>query len=370
MYAKAARRGRKRWAAVLVFLIVLFIALDAYIDWRGTLSGFWGIHESVNAYPGLYTYPGDEDWYTIDNDRFGIDSTGGHAGRTTDGINAALQWASLAGRNKVRLPKGTYLIRCAWSNPYIMPDDGIKVPSGMTLDLGDATLMIEPNGSPCYCIISVAEKTGVTILGGTLAGDRDSHDYSTDAGLSTHEWGFGIAVAASTDVLIQDVTIRDTTGDGIILEGSYKPLKENGKLSANVRIYHCDISNCRRQGVSVVGATDSIVAGNEIYGINGTPPEYGIDVEPGLDYRADNVKIYDNLIYGCRAGAVSCHSGSNYEVYANRCKSNSIIAVECSNVKIYNNSIESSLIRVYRNASNVQVYDNRLDLLSRLIIEN
>lgn len=372
MQLKSGARGRKRRLAVPLLVLAFLVAFAVYIDWRGTFSGFWGAFVPKNPHeqPGRYAAGENGEWTVIDNARFGIDSAGKDARKTTDGINEALRWASASGLNKVRLSPGTYLIRCEWSSPYTMPDDGIQVPSGMTLNLEGATLKIEPNGSPNYCIIAIAGKSGVSVLGGTLIGDRDSHDYDTGSALGTHEWGFGIAVAASTDVLIQDVTIRDTTGDGIILEGSYKPLSEGGKLSKNVHVYDCGIMNCRRQGISVVGAVDSNLAGNRIAGIRGTLPEFGIDVEPELDYRVDNVRIYDNTIRDCAGGAVNCHGGSGYEVYANRCIGSSIIAVECSDVSIYGNYIESSMIRVFRQAENVQVYDNQLDLLSRLMIEN
>ncbi len=360
-----ARSGIGRYAAIAVALLA--VAAVAFVDWRTVRSLFRGMFVLQAAdFPGRYEYTAEEAWYTIENDRFGIDGNGRDAQATTDGINQALAWASATGWDKVRLCEGTYLIRSDWSSPYKLPTGGIEVPSGMTLDLGDAVLIIEPNASPSYCIIAIAGKSDVTVLGGRLIGDRYGHDYGSGG---THEWGFGVAVAASTDVLIQDMEIRDTTGDGIILEGSYVPLAENGRQSTNVRVYGCRIGGCRRQGVSVVGATDSVIAGNEIFGIGGTDPQYGIDVEPGLDYGAHGVKIHDNLIYGCAAGAISCHGGSGYEVYRNRCIGNNIIAVSCSDVSIYGNMIASSKVRVHDTTADVRVYDNVLDLTSRLIKE-
>lgn len=311
----------------------------------------------------------DDGWYTIENYRFGINNAGKNPRETTNGINRALEWAISTGLNKVRLDKGTYLIRSEWSSPYVMPDHGISVPSGMMLDLGSATLMMEPNSDPNYFIISIAGKDDVTITGGTLVGDRYSHKYDDGGEFPTHEWGFGIIIAASTNVLVKNVAIMETTGDGIILEGSYAALKNNGKLSSNVKIFDCTISDCRRQGISVVGAIDSEIAGNKIFDIQGTAPEYGIDVEPGLDFIVENLKIHDNLIFGCAAGAISCHSGSGYEVFSNRCIDNNIIAVQSSDVSIYKNIIESSMIRVFENASNIRLYENNLDEKSRLLIQ-
>ena len=305
--------------------------------------------------------PDSDGWYTIDNAAYGISSNGQNARTTTDGINAALNWASNNGYNKVRLSDGTYMIQCKWQNRYIAPTDGILVPSNMTFDLGNAVLKIEPNSYVCYSIISVVDQSNVTITGGTLIGDRSTHTYSYSADSGTHEWGFGVVVSASTNVVVSGITIRETTGDGVILTGSYRPISSGGRICSNVSVLNCDISSCRRQGISVIGATDSVLAGNTIYNINGTDPQYGIDVEPEADYSVDNLKIYGNTISGCTGGAINCNKGSNYEVYNNTCIGNKIIAVRCTNVSIYNNTITNSQIRVMDYSSNVTVTDNSLD---------
>lgn len=305
--------------------------------------------------------PDSNGWYTIENLKFGIDSTGLNARATTDGINTALQWAVQQGYNKVKLAAGKYLIQCKWNNRYIAPTDGILVPSGITLDLGAAELQMEANDYPAYSIISVVGQSNVTITGGKLIGDRNQHVYTYVNGSPTHEWGFGICVSASNNVLIQGVTITGTTGDGIILEGSYDSLANGGHICSNVLIQNCDISNCRRQGISVIGATSSEITGNKIYNISGTDPQYGIDVEPEFDYVVDGLKIDKNKISGCSAGAISCNSGANYEVFANTCIGNNIIAVKSVNVKIYGNTIQNSFIRVMPYCTNVTVTDNTLD---------
>ena len=302
-----------------------------------------------------------DSWYTINNAQFDIDSTGKNARETTDGINEALSWAKGQGYSKIKFSEGTYLIQCDWNNRYIAPTDGILVPSGLMLDLGSSTFKMKTNNYPAYCIFGIVNKRNVTIKNGKLIGDLDNHVFAPSGSSSTHEWGFGICVSASTNVTIEGVTIKKTTGDGIILEGSYEPLSSGGKVSSKVKISNCDISNCRRQGISVVGSTDSEIKGNKIYNIRGTDPQYGIDVEPEFDYPVDNLKIHGNTIYGCSGGAITCCKGSNYEVYDNKCTDNNIIAVFSSNVKIYENTIEDTFIRVMPEAKNVTVYDNILE---------
>ncbi len=311
----------------------------------------------------------DPSAYTIETARFDISTEGTNARETTDGINEALQWAKQQGYKSVVFPKGTYLIQCAWNNRFIAPTDGILPPSGMKLLLGQAVFKIEPNSYPAYCIFGVVDQSDVTITGGTLIGDRDAHTFAPSKDSATHEWGFGIITSASTNVTIQGVTIRDMTGDGIILEGSYKALADGGRVSSGIKIYDCDISNCRRQGVSVIGSPGSEIARNRICDIQGTDPQYGIDVETEFDYNVDGLKIYDNIIYNCAGGAISCNKGANYEVYGNTCVGGNIIAVQSSNVKIYGNTVKKSFIRVYAGAKDIAVQDNQLDAYSEIMID-
>jgi|GEM_PF-4532759 len=313
------------------------------------------------AEPPSETPKPTDGWYTVDNAAFGIDSTGANARATTDGINNALRWAKEQGYNKIKFVPGTYMIQCKWNNRFIQPTDGILVPSGLTLDLTGSTFSIEPNGYAAYCVFAIVNSSNITIKGGTIIGDVGKHKYTASKDSPTHEWGFGIIVSAGTDVTIKGVTIKKTTGDGIILEGSYDYIRNGGRESSNVRITGCDISDCRRQGISVVGAVNSEIDNNKIYNISGTDPQYGIDVEPELDYSVTGLKIHSNTIYGCSGGAISCCKGAGYEAYSNVCTGNNMLAVFCSDVKIYKNTINDSFIRIYPSATNVTVAENILD---------
>ena len=364
--------NKRKLKMLLIPVAVVFIvaaAIAGYFIWRGT--GFYTLPpETADDTLERYAFTDDTIWYTIDNEAFGIDNTGENARATTDGINSALAWAKTQGYKNIRFADGIYQIQCTWDNRFVAPTDGILVPSGLTLDLGSATFRLEISDQPAYCIFGIVGQDDVTILGGTLIGDLGRHIYSSSTQSFTHEWGFGICISASSHVLIQGVTVTDMTGDGIIIEGSYDYLSNGGSMSDGVKIYDCEISHCRRQGISVVGAINSEIAGNTIYDIKGTDPQYGIDIESELDYTTKNIMVHHNLIYGCARGAISCNNGSDYSVYANVCKGNDIIAVKCSQVNIYHNTIQSSMIHVYSQATNVDTYDNQLDFFSRLLIEN
>ncbi len=298
--------------------------------------------------------------YQVENTRFGIDSTGGSARATTDGINEALVWAKAQGYTTVKFDKGTYMVQCNWRNRYIAPTDGILVPSGLTLDLGGSTFKMEPNSYPEYTIFGIVNANDVTIKNGTLIGDLDNHVFAPSSTSPTHEFGFGVCISASRNVVIRDLKISKTTGDGIIVEGSYSTLADGGSVSTKVRLLDNEIFNCRRQGISVIGMRDSEIAGNEIYGIKGADPQYGIDIEKELDYIVDKLKIHDNVIYDCSGGAISCHSGTDYEVYNNVCSGN-VLTVYSTNIKLYSNTIKNSFIQVMRGSSNITVENNIME---------
>ncbi len=354
---------------MLAAFVIILAALGLYIrglNERLAAFEFMSDH-STGSVSSAVVFEGVE-WYTIENARFGISNTNEDARATTDGINAALRWAQEQGITHVRFETGTYLIQCNWRNRYKAPTDGILVPAGLTLDLGDSEFIIETNGYPEYAVFGIVNASNVTILGGTITGDKDTHIYAPSQDSPSHEFGFGICVSASSDVLIQGVTIRGMTGDGIILEGSYAPMSEGGRVSSRVRILGCNISDCRRQGISVIGAVDSEIAYNRISFIEGTNPQFGIDIEIELDYLSDNLEIHHNVIAGCAGGAISAHSGSNYQVYANACHG-SLLAVKSRNVKIHSNLIENGLLAVYPEAQGIELYDNTLGTGARFTAE-
>ncbi len=307
------------------------------------------------------------DTYTIENARFGIDGTGKDARTTTDGINTALKWAKSEGYKTVKFTEGAYLIQCNWQDRFIPPTDGILVPSDLTLDLGNSTFIIETNSYPEYAIFGIVNQSNVTIKNGTLIGDRDEHEYAPSPSSPTHEYGFGICISASSNVRIESVTIKNMTGDGIIIEGSYTDLADGGSVSSGIHILDCDISGCRRQGISVVGVQNCEIARNRIYDIAGTAPEYGILVMAQLDYVIDKLSIYENTIYNCAGGAIACNTGTNCDIYSNTCSGN-ILVVSASHVRIHDNKIQHSFIEVMPASSNVTVENNVLDDNSWIII--
>ena len=59
-------------------------------------------------------------------------------------------------------------------------------------------------------------------------------------------------------------------------------------------------------------------------------------------------------------GTISCHSGTDYEVYNNVCSGN-ILTVYSTYIKLYGNTIKDSFIQVMRGSSNITVENNIME---------
>ena len=278
------------------------------------------------------------DVFIIDNKRFNISTTKTNARSTTDSINAAIRKAKSEGFEKIKLTKGEYLISSKGNDRWGYPKDGIFVPSNTILDLTDATLILEPNDNEIYNMLIIEQAQNVTIIGGHLIGDRETHTYGT----GSHEWGFGVRIICSQNITIKEMTIEGMTGDAIILSlyGSITGNEDNA--CRNVSISGCKLHNCRRQGISVIHASDVEISGNTIYNIHGTAPQFGIDIEPEVNYGcfARKISIHNNHISDC-VGGISFHGGTDMEAHSNTIEGICLIAVYAQRVDIYNNTVTS-----------------------------
>lgn len=336
--------------------VILFVLIFLII-------GIWSIYQRMNMVIideeeiPLATF-GEYNLYTIENEKFGISNNGQNAAATTQGINDAIQWAKQNGYEGVKLASGRYLIRCSWNNPYTLPNDGILIPSNTVVDLQNAVLQIESNSQPAYNIIYTLKGSNIIINGGTLVGDKNSHTYS---GGSTHEWGCGINVVASSNVTIQNMTIYDMTGDAITIRGGSQ-VNSNNFTVTNNQLY-----NCRRQGISVTGGINGVIQNNQIYGIRGADPQCGIDIEANDGYDARNLTIQNNYIADCGWASIQCYNGSDYVMQGNTCVNGGIlVGTRTSGLKVLNNKMVSSIIRVLGTNNNAQVSNNSLDKTSKV----
>jgi parallel beta-helix repeat protein len=157
--------------------------------------------------------------YELELERWNIYNDGTHPTETTRGFNEAIKWAKGKGYNELIVPDGKYLI--AKGNKENDTDSRINLLSDLNFILDkNAIFQKETNSFEVYSILYLGPHvSNVTIKGGTFKGDRETHDYSKVGEFTsgTHEWGYGIQIAGSENITIDNVKLEEFTGDGIIV---------------------------------------------------------------------------------------------------------------------------------------------------------
>jgi hypothetical protein len=205
-----------------------------------------------------------------------VRSKGAKGDNQTDDT-AAIQTAidKIAGTGgTVLVPNGTYMVNAVGKNRLTLKSD-------MTLKLSTgATLKAIPNNSEKYSILSIAGVSNVTVVGGTLEGEREEH-----VGKSG-EWGMGIYIdRGANHITISGVASKNMWGDGFYVEGA-----------TDVKFCSVTADNNRRQGLSIIEADGLIVKNSTFKNTHGTRPSDGIDLEPdNAAQRITNVRIQDSL---------------------------------------------------------------------------
>lgn len=179
-------------------------------------------------------------------------------GRTND--SAPLQRAidAVAGKGgTVFVPDGVYMVDAV--------NESVKLKNRVTLKLSPgATLKVIPNALKHYALLLVSKASDVTILGGTLDGDRNEH---TGVG---GEWGMGVRIVdGSARVTISGTTSRNMWGDGFYIENA-----------SDVALCGVTADRNRRQGLSIIEGQNIDVVGSTFSNTHGTEPSAGIDLEP------------------------------------------------------------------------------------------
>lgn len=212
-------------------------------------------------------------------------------GRTDD--TAAIQKAidKVAGTGgTVLVPDGIYLIDAVGGK-------GLALKRDMTLKLSKgATLKTIPNASDHSFILTIANASNVTVVGGTLHGDRAEHTGKTG------EWGMGLRIGSNAEhVTVVGVTSKDMWGDGFFIEGA-----------KDVTFCSVTADHNRRQGLSVIEADGVVVMDSVFSNTRGTRPSAGIDLEPDRgDQQITNVQIQHSKFLN-NAGAGVLISGRKH----------------------------------------------------------
>jgi hypothetical protein len=257
---------------------------------------------------------------TLNNEFWGIvPNSSVDAQKNSERFTAALDWCHENGYHAVKVAQDTYYVEgdnSAWyrpSSPY-----AIFIPSDTELDLNGATFIHVDNDRPSYMLFAIYQSQNVRLYNGILVGDNATHPQNTEGFLS-HEFGFGVDIRGSSNVVIDDLEIYGMTGDAVIISGDDivygAPV---GGPSEQVTITKCRIHDCRRQGISVIGGNEIWIQDNEIYNISGYMPMSGIDLEGEVDWPVSNIHIVNNRIYATQtANIIVNRQSQNIDIRGN-----------------------------------------------------
>ena len=245
----------------------------------------------------------------------------------TDAINACLA----ANRNvifaktyRVKADKNNY-------NGSSAPDRytyGVSVPSGRTLLFGGGAKLVCQTSNAAYsAALYLYGTSDVSIIGATIEGDRETNT------LTIGEWGHGIVCRAANNVIIRDCTIYNCFGDGIVI-GTSTATDENA-IGSNICVENCKIYNNRRQGITVGGGKNITIKDCEIYEINGTAPQAGIDIEPNqATTEVSNVLISNCYFHDNATWDITNTNGAQTGIVIEDCRCNGKVNVGTGEVAI------------------------------------
>lgn len=254
----------------------------------------------------------------------------------TDAINACLA----ANRNvifsktyKIKADKNNY-------NGSSTPDRytyGVSVPSGRTLLFGGGAKLVCQTSNAAYsAVLCLYGTSDVSIIGATIVGDRATNT------LTTGEWGHGIVCRAANNVIIRDCTIYNCFGDGIVIGTGTSTATDEDAIGSDICVENCKIYNNRRQGITVGGGKNITIKDCEIYEINGTAPQAGIDIEPNqATTEVSNVLISNCYFHDNAAWDITNTNGAQTGIVIENCRCGGKVNIETGDVSICGGSYRS-----------------------------
>ena len=197
-------------------------------------------------------------------------------------------------------------------------------------------------------MILLQNVSNVTLVGGTLIGDRAIH---TGVG---GEWGMGVNIISSSNIYVGGMTVKDAWGDGFYVGGD--PVSSQGITLDGVIADHA-----RRQGVSVTNANGVLIKNSAFINTDGTAPSSGIDLEPNHTAQSVvNVQIVSSQFLNNGGAGITATGwynhfvgvanvlidgntirGNGYSADDSVINDSGVFAIYSQNVTINNNNISS-----------------------------
>jgi len=183
----------------------------------------------------------------------------------------------------------------AASNQEIVLEDGVvlQAKKGAYLGPSDSLLTLRQ----CENVVIRGEKPGAKAFFRMNKADYQKAPYKPA------EWRHGLSILSSKNVLVEDLTIEFTGGDGI-----YLGVCKAGVTCGDVTIRRVLCYENHRQGISVISARNLLIEDVIMRDTNGTAPQAGIDFEPNLE----NEELTNCVMRRC---VCEGNAGDGFEFY-------------------------------------------------------
>ncbi|MGQ9563936.1 MAG: right-handed parallel beta-helix repeat-containing protein [Thermogutta sp.] len=155
------------------------------------------------------------------------------------------------------------------------------------------------------CLFTATNQENLIITGNGAILRMWREDYANPP-YEKAEWRHCLSLRGCRNVVIKDLTLRDSGGDGIYL-GTGKGGEPNQDIV--IRNVICD-SNYR-QGISVITARNLLIENVVLRNTGGTPPQAGIDFEPNRASEIlSNCVMRNCIIENNRGNAIHLYAGA------------------------------------------------------------
>lgn len=170
--------------------------------------------------------------------------------------------------------------------PVLINDNGLTLRTNTSIRFAQRSkLILKSSKKGTYEVLRLHGVENVSIYHPVIVGDRDNH-IGKDG-----EWGMGIAIRSSKNILIESPKISKCWGDGI-----YIGRLGRGEEASNIIINHAHLDFNRRNGLSVVSVKNFVLDGAVISNTVGTEPMSGIDIEPSSNMDVVNDITIKNVV--------------------------------------------------------------------------
>ncbi|GAA4514820.1 hypothetical protein GCM10023173_11860 [Sphingobacterium thermophilum] len=168
---------------------------------------------------------------------------------------------------------------------------GLNIWSNRTLIFREgSSLIMEPNGNTNYAILRLHAVSNVKIYNLKIIGDREKHFNNSG------QWGMGISIRGSKNILIDKAIIEKCWGDAIYL-GSIL----GGKSNEDIKITNSMLDYNRRNGISIISGINILIKNCIISNTVGHNPMAGIDIEPNNSNDViRNIELLDIVTFNNR----------------------------------------------------------------------